>query len=558
MPKRLFSALFVVGAFSLRAQTVAPPYSADYVARNLGSIPNVPSRYGGLTLSADAPDTLLIGGDANNQEAKIYAVQVSRGPDNHISGFKGPATVYAAAGGIPGSGGGIDGGLAYGPGKVLFFTSFDDNSIGQLKPGSRTVDRRTPLAALGIAPSVGSLNFVPASFPGAGRLKILSYDTGAWYDTTVSPRADGTFDIQPPTKSVVLVGSSPEGVVYIAKGNPQFTAPSVLVSDFDNGLIAAYEVDDNGDPVLATRRIFMEGLEGAEGAAVDPVTGDFLFSTFGGGDKLVVVRGFHGSIPNKPPTVALTLPVSGTVFAAGANIAVSASAADTDGAVRKVEFYSGTTLLGSASLPPFQIVWPNVPAGDYILTAVATDDQNAATVSALVSIRVQGPNQPPRIAIDAPSPNSTLTAGGDVAVWASASDADGAIIRVDFFVDSVKIGQALNSPYSVVWSSAPAGTHVITARAFDDAGGSATSTPVQVNLTPKTGPILSVEAYSAADGFQLALAGEVGKRYSIEATTDFVAWREIVNFVATSGSTTIVDGEAPKHLHQCYRAKQLN
>ena len=48
-----------------------------------------------------------------------------------------------------------------------------------------------------------------------------------------------------------------------------------------------------GDPVVASRRRFVYGLDGAEGASIDPVSGDFLFSTFGTGtDRVVVVRGF--------------------------------------------------------------------------------------------------------------------------------------------------------------------------------------------------------------------------------------------------------------------------
>ena len=44
--------------------------------------------------------------------------------------------------------------------------------------------------------------------------------------------------------------------------------------------------------MVATRRDFVTGLDGAEGAFVDPVTGDFLFSTYGGGNRVIVVRGF--------------------------------------------------------------------------------------------------------------------------------------------------------------------------------------------------------------------------------------------------------------------------
>ena len=66
----------------------------------------------------------------------------------------------------------------------------------------------------------------------------------------------------------------------------------VLISEYGTGTVSSYEIDLNGDPVPGTRRAFMTGLGGAEGGTRDPVSGDFLFSTFGGGSRVVVVRGF--------------------------------------------------------------------------------------------------------------------------------------------------------------------------------------------------------------------------------------------------------------------------
>lgn len=54
----------------------------------------------------------------------------------------------------------------------------------------------------------------------------------------------------------------------------------------------AYEIDENGLPIPATARNLVTGLTNAEGAAVDPVTGDFLFSSFGGGNQVYRVTGF--------------------------------------------------------------------------------------------------------------------------------------------------------------------------------------------------------------------------------------------------------------------------
>jgi hypothetical protein len=66
----------------------------------------------------------------------------------------------------------------------------------------------------------------------------------------------------------------------------------MLVSEWSDDEVAAYQLDANGNPVPATRVSFITGLYGAEGAAIDPLTGDFLFSTFGGGDRVIVVQGF--------------------------------------------------------------------------------------------------------------------------------------------------------------------------------------------------------------------------------------------------------------------------
>jgi hypothetical protein len=53
-------------------------------------------------------------------------------------------------------------------------------------------------------------------------------------------------------------------------------------------------VDQEGNPDTATRREFVQGLKGAEGAYREPSTGDFFFSTwqYSEPDHMIVVRGF--------------------------------------------------------------------------------------------------------------------------------------------------------------------------------------------------------------------------------------------------------------------------
>ena len=75
----------------------------------------------------------------------------------------------------------------------------------------------------------------------------------------------------------------------------------MLVSEYSADNVAAYELDADGNPIPGTRVDFITGLTGAEGAAIDPLTGDFLFSTFLVEDsRLIVVQGF---VPPPPPVV---------------------------------------------------------------------------------------------------------------------------------------------------------------------------------------------------------------------------------------------------------------
>jgi len=299
--------LTFVTAREAGAQTIDPFYASTYSFTDLGTIANVPANYGGLTFKAGDPNTLLIGGSANVTAAKIYSVPVTRDPTTHQVTSFGAPTVFADANSPAG---GIDGGLTYGPGNVLFYTSYSDNYIGQLKTGSTTPDKLTQVTSLGVASSVGSLVFVPAGFGGAGRFKILSYNASNWYDTTIAPDGTGTYNINPVGPAITL-GGGLEGAVYIKNTNPLFANDSVLVDEYGGGRIVAYDVDANGDPIVATRRDFITGLSGAEGATIDPVTGDFLFSTFGGGNRVIRVQGF---LVPEPSTIAVVGVAAGSML----------------------------------------------------------------------------------------------------------------------------------------------------------------------------------------------------------------------------------------------------
>ena len=193
---------------------------------------------------------------------------------------------------------------------------------------------------------------------------------------------------------------------------------------------------------------------------------------------------FKIASPNQPPTVALTAPATGATFTAPATITVSASASDTDGTIARVNFYRGSTLIGSDTTSPYSIAWSNVAAASYSLTAIATDDDGATTTSAARAITVIVPaNQPPTVALTAPAAGSSFTAPATITMNAAATDTDGTIAQVDFYQGAALIGSDTTSPYGITWNNVPAGAYSLTAVARDNAGAPTTSAARSVTVT---------------------------------------------------------------------------
>jgi len=76
-----------------------------------------------------------------------------------------------------------------------------------------------------------------------------------------------------------------------------------------------------------------------------------------------------------PPAISITNPADYTIFVANqTNVTLTATASDVDGAITQVQFFEGATSLGTATSPPYSLVWYNAPVGSYALTAVAIDN----------------------------------------------------------------------------------------------------------------------------------------------------------------------------------------
>src|SRR5215813_6870882 len=101
-----------------------------------------------------------------------------------------------------------------------------------------------------------------------------------------------------------------------------------------------------------------------------------------------------------------------------------------------------------------------------------------------------GQNVPPTVALTAPANGASFVAPASITLSATATATRAAITRVEFYQGSVKIGTASAAPYSMVWSGVAQGTYALSARAFDNIGGSAASAPVNISVTTTAPPLV--------------------------------------------------------------------
>jgi hypothetical protein len=191
---------------------------------------------------------------------------------------------------------------------------------------------------------------------------------------------------------------------------------------------------------------------------------------------------------NQAPAATLTSPANGATFTAPAAIDITATASDPENQLARVEFYQGTTLLGTDTSAPYSFTWSSAPAGSYALTARAIDAAGAQTTSSAVSITVEAPNQPPTVTISSPANAATFTAPATVTLSAAASDPENRLARVEFYQGTTLLGTDTSSPYSFAWSSVPDGSYTLTAKAFDSDGGQATSAAVTITVSTAPPP----------------------------------------------------------------------
>ncbi len=192
---------------------------------------------------------------------------------------------------------------------------------------------------------------------------------------------------------------------------------------------------------------------------------------------------------NEVPTVTLTSPSASASVTAGDVVNLAADAADTDGTVSKVEFFVDGVVVGQATSAPYAASW-TATEGQHEFSTKAYDDAGAVSTASVVTLTVasaQPGNEAPTV--DVVLSANSIDLGGSVTLTANATDADGTVAKVDFYVAGVLAGTATTASYTLDVTPSQAGSLSVYAKATDDAGATADS--ALATLTVNGGAVTS-------------------------------------------------------------------
>ena len=218
----------------------------------------------------------------------------------------------------------------------------------------------------------------------------------------------------------------------------------------------------------------------------------------------VLLTPASGVPTNPPPSVVVTSPTNGAVLGNAFQVQISAEAEDSNGSVSNVQFYADGVLIGSASFgPPYSFTWSGPSQGRHILTAVATDNAGAQSVSAPVVVTL---GNPPGVTLTRPAPGVVFTAPATVYLEANAASPHGQVTNVSFYVNGTAIGSASAPPFNLYWTNVAPGSYQITAVGTDNSGLAGGSVAVQITVITNS-PVGG--GYSLTDLGSLGIGGTV-------------------------------------------------
>lgn len=177
--------------------------------------------------------------------------------------------------------------------------------------------------------------------------------------------------------------------------------------------------------------------------------------------------------------VSLVAPTHNAFVVQGSDLKIEANASSDSTEIQKVQFFANLTLLGEATTAPYSYDWTNTPAGLYSLTVKAFGMNGLSAISTSTSI-VIGDGKP-SVSLEIPT-DPFFTINSTILLKAQASDFNGTITRVDFYLNDKLIGTDSTAPYTYAVANPPEGKPTIKVAATDNEDNTTFSPPAEITV----------------------------------------------------------------------------
>lgn len=201
-----------------------------------------------------------------------------------------------------------------------------------------------------------------------------------------------------------------------------------------------------------------------------------------------------------PPVIDITSPADNSAVIPGSKVTIATSVSDPDGLITQVEFFLNGGTLGTVTTFPFQFDFTVASHGTLDISATATDDSGLTTNSDLISL-ISTVGTAPTVTITSPTAGESFTPGFDLDIKADASDSDGLVDDVEFFINGVSVGTSTVFPFSTTFKLPSPGNYILIATATDNAGNLGFSQAVNFAVVVGNPPVISLSSPSSGNSF---------------------------------------------------------
>lgn len=316
---------------------------------------------------------------------------------------------------------------------------------------------------------------------------------GSYAITAMASDADGNRT----QSSVVTLNVTPSVVGSAPSGSLVFPAASSV--QILGQAIALQALANDADGAIASVAFYANGVL-VDTDTTAPFTGTWTPTVAGNYNLVLLITDAQGmstvTAPVSvtvtaalPPSITLAAPAPGSI-SVGQSTVLSATATPGAGAsISQVEFFANGVSLGIDQQAPFNVTYTPSLDGVYLITASVTDNFGNTKLSSSQSLTVTSViGLVPTVSVQIPS--VALTTASVYPFRATASDSDGTVTAVEFFINGSGIGAGVYDSLSRTWiapttnfSTLGAGTYTVTAIATDNSGNRSSSTPLSVTVT---------------------------------------------------------------------------